>query len=99
MGYYREEIDGIVVRLEPIRNPVSRAVLSALGVVLAYVISDESPLTGEPPLRLVITDEATSEVLFRHGRYRGTEGVEAVKEAVRVIGTLGVDAYIRRETG
>lgn len=51
----------------------------------------------ESPLRLVVRDDETSRVLFRQGRYKGEDGIEAAREAVRVIGTLGVDAYIRRE--
>jgi hypothetical protein len=95
--YYEEEVDGIVVGLEPLRGPLRRLLRSVVLVVTAFTVGDETVVLLEPPLRLVVRDKQTSHVLFRHGRYDGEDGIDAVREAARVIGTLGVDAYIRRE--
>lgn len=97
MAYYQEHVDGIVVGLEPLRGPVRRLVRSAVLVVTAWIVGDATVAMLEPPLRLFVRDNETSHVLFRQGRYSGEDGIEAVREAVRVIGTLGVHAYIRRE--
>lgn len=97
MGYYSQEVDGVVVGLEPLHGPIRRAVRSVTLVVTGWIVGDATVVLLEPPLRLVVRDKETSHVSFRHGLYHEEDGIEAVAEAVRVIGTLGLDAYIRRE--
>ena len=85
--------DEALVRLEP-SHSAQRGLNWLINLFLAFF---DGSVDGGTPLDLVIRDRYSREVLHREGTFWGAEGVAAAEEAKRVIDSLGVSGYVRRQ--
>lgn len=85
--------DEALVRLERSHSPL-RGLYWLMNLLLALF---DGSVDGGTPLDLVIRDRYNREILYREGTFWGAEGVAAAEEAKRVIDSLGVNGYVRRQ--
>lgn len=93
-GQYRQTVEDAVVVLEPhsgIKQWAFRAVM-----VVAFFFG-EPPEPGPRSAKVVIRSSDSGRVLYSEGPYDSQVAELIADEAVRVIRSLGVDGYIRRE--
>ena len=95
MNQYQVVTEDAIVSLESSRAWFLQGLYWLLTAAIA--LFDGSFVGNDPPLRLVVRDRRSGEILHREGPYFGAEAVAAADEAARVIRVLGVQAYIRRE--
>lgn len=95
-GQYRQTVEDAVVVLEPhigLKQWAFRAVM-----VGAFFLGDY-PESGPRSAKVVIRSRESGRVLYSEGPYDSEVAELVADEAVRVIRSLGVDGYIRRERG
>jgi hypothetical protein len=91
---YELTADDALIRLEPSHSGM-RGFYWLFNVVVFFL---DGWLDADTPLDLVIRDPDSRAVLYRKGSFSGAEAIAAATEAKRVIDSLGVDGYVRRET-
>ena len=82
-----------LIRLEPSHSG-QRGLYWVFNLVFGFL---GGAVDGDTPMDLVIRDRHTRDVLYREGTFSGAEGVVMAEEAKRVIDSLGVTGYIRRQ--
>jgi hypothetical protein len=95
-GQYRQTVEDAVVVLEPhvgLKQWLFRTVM-----VVAVFLGD-TPESAPRSAKVVIRNRETGQVLYSEGPYDSEVAELIADEAVRVIRSLGVDGYIRRERG
>jgi hypothetical protein len=96
-GQYRQTVeDAVVVVLEP-HTGLKQWVFRAVMVVAVFFGS--VPESGPQSAKVVIRSRESGRVLYSEGPYDSEVAELIADEAVRVIRSLGVDGYIRRERG
>lgn len=93
MKRYELTTDEAVIRLEPSRS-AARGLFWLWNLFLAFF---DGSIDGGTPMDLVIRDKRSRDVLYREGTFLGAEGVAMAEEAKRVIDSLGVNGYVRRQ--
>jgi hypothetical protein len=96
-GQYREVVDDVVVVLEP-HTGWRQGFHWTVSVLLA-VFDGDTPEPSPPSEKVVIKYRDSGRMLYSEGPYDAEVARLIADEAVRVIRVLGVDGYMRRESG